>query len=104
MVVNVISIKWHILIGNLFLNQSYFADDSSIGDASENDPTENTSALNDSNNGINSTPMASNEASVNRVEKTSAINNEESSENNTSTLDSQTHNGDTNNDNAETLH
>ena len=48
--------------------------------------------------------MASNEASVNSVEKISAINNVESSENNTSTLDSQTHNGDTNNDNAETLH
>ena len=86
------------------LNQSYFADDSSIGDASENDPTENTGALNDSNNGINSTPMASNEACVNSVEKTNAISNEESSENNTSTLDSQTHNGDTTNDNAESLH
>ena len=48
--------------------------------------------------------MASNEACVNSVEKTNAISNEESSENNTSTLDSQTHNGDTNNDNAETLH
>ena len=48
--------------------------------------------------------MASNEATFNSVEKTNCIKNEESSENNTSTLDSQTHNGDTANDDAESLH
>ena len=48
--------------------------------------------------------MASNEANVNSVEKITASRNEESSENNTSTFDSQTHNGDTTNDNAESLH
>ena len=77
----------------LMTNFCFFIDDSSIGDASDNDdPEDETNTLNASNNSVSMAPQATNPDTLETNNKTE---NKEANLTNNSTLNMQTHNGET---------
>merc|ERR1712226_1641991 len=71
------------------------SDDSSMGDASDNDPADDANELNDSNNGTDPVSMTPQVTDPNTLETTNNIENKEAILNNSSSPNTQTDNGDT---------
>ena len=72
-----------------------FLDDSSVGDASDNDPADDTNELNDSTNGTDPVSMAPQASNPDTLETTNIIDNKEARLTNNSSPNTQTDNGDT---------